>query len=127
MDDDKAKAVAPNTEESMDVDTKSKTRRRPGLVAFGSTKGRTATPTASTADDIDAIMTSKPKRQLSEGLSKPKEVDFGAVPVGHSDAEDNLLPEPTKKPKIDAGNAMVGDGQKENQVFRVVGTSTPPT
>ena len=79
------------------------------------------------SDEVDVAMTGKPKRQLSEGTTKPKEIDSGAVPVGHSDAEDNLLPETTKEPKTGSGNAMVEDGQAEDQVFRLPGTSTPPT
>ena len=111
----------------MDVEVKAKTRRRHGPEAFGGTKTRTAAPMAPKTDEVDAIMTSNSKRKLSEGPSKPRDVDYGAVPVGLSDAEDNLLPDLTKRTKIGVGTAMVEDSQKANQVVHEAGTSSPPT
>ena len=109
----------------METEVKTKTRRR--AEAFGGTKTRAAAMTAPKLDEVDAIMTSNAKRQLSDGPAKQGDDDYRAMPVGLSDAEDNLLPDPTKRTNIDVGAPMAEDNQRTNQVFREVRTSSPPT
>lgn len=60
-------------------------------------------------DDADAVMVAKPKRQLSEGPTNGAEIDARAVP------------EVAKKPKTSSANAMVEDGQPQDQVFSRTG------